>query len=900
MKRGVWFVIFLLLVSAVSAVPPTVTLSPQEFYETNDIDFELNISNFRGDYEITSIQLNLNPVTIGQQVDYKGWIESSYDTIATWSSGSIATNTFLEIFELLAKAPLVEDDLSSNATLTLTDDEDDEHTFTFPISILNDNTPPEISDFLPEDGSFVREGTDNQPVQLSAQDPETGIANATFNYIRCNFEENITPEQQTVSLEGQDNLTIYSNIADFSQYENEHEVCFDFSVYNNGGEVSTYEGTLTIDGLPPTVILIAPEDGLLVGMHTEFTFQASDNLAPVMTCSLVIDGEATLENISAPDMDTVQIPSAEVEEGEHTWSISCRDQVDLEGNSDTWTYTLDKTPPNITMTAPENGSVVADSALLGFSVSDNYQLERVWYRHDGVEYNASESFDIVISEWSDGPNEVTVYAEDFVGNLAVKTYNVIIDREAPVLTLVSPENNSTSDVHVNFTFVADDLYDAELDCDLYIDGSNSSTMVAIDGEQSVFAELLAVGEYQWSVQCIDDAGNIGVGSDWLVEVIDLTGPDITMNNPDVVYRGDPIEIEFTVDDISGVDAVEAQMRDPDDDVQTISLTSDEDLYTASVQTTANSTLGNYVLEVLAYDTLNNSNAGIDDVLVTYRYIISMDLSPSTANPSQSVVVSGLVLYDNGTLVPETHAVLSVPLNNGSDDVNITLTDGTFSHTFAAPSLTGDYQVGMQVDSEENGLTYTDSETLAVRNPQQGGGNGGNGGGGGSGSGNLYIDDDDTSGCSTEWRCTAWTTCSDEKQKRTCIDHSHCSDDSSRTETRSCTMPEEEEENEYTTTETASVAKGREPLPEPEEYEIDAVQENTGDPAGIGEASGFLGMGPAALAKTLFVMLLMAMLLALLYKHGYGAIRRRRKTALHDVLSGRDKLGLEDYLEKRNK
>ncbi len=917
MKRGVvlfvLLAVFILLSSAVLAVSPTVSLSPSEFYETNDIDVELNVSNWDGDYEITGLQLSLPGIDVLQMVDYKGWTESFNGSLALWTDGSLATNVYLAIFDLLAKAPKVDEDTTVNTTLTLIDENDDPHEFVLPVIIHNDVTPPELSDLVPEDGSFVREGTDDLPVQVRAVDPETGIEAVAFHYVLCNFTGNLTPEDHDLGLlpDSSDpddpQSDLYTGVGDFSDYVDEDQVCFDFTALNNGGEMTTYNGTLTVDGVPPHVSLVAPADGDLVGMDAVFSFVADDNLATMMTCELIVDSETFLENISAPDMDTVEIPSADVEEGEHTWSVLCRDMVDLEGQSETRSYTLDKTPPSIVMSAPENGSILPDSAVLEFDVADNYQLDKVWYVHDGTSVDVNGSFSIGITEWPDGPNEFVVYAEDSVGNLAEKHFVVTIDRTAPQVQLVSPEDNSTSDVHVNFTYVAQDDYDDALDCSLFLDDNLDSEMVAVSGEDSAFSKLVPLGDYSWKVQCVDDAGNVGVSSDWFVTVIDLTGPDIRMNNPDMVFRGDPIPVSFNVTDISGVEAVTAQMRDPDDNVQTISLDKEADMYTALVNTDVNSTLGLYTLKVYAVDTLNNSNSEDDGILLTYRYLVSLSLEPSTVSPSASVAASGTVVMDNGSAVPETQALLTVPLSaDNSSDVVVDLVDGSFTYSFTAPASDGSYDVSLAVRSDANDQTYSDTQVLTVQTPAPSGSSGGSSGGGSGGSGHYQTVDVDLSalGCDTEWRCTAWTPCSDGEQQRTCVDVSGCSDDSSsRHETRSCEEPVVEEKDEQgDDTEAPSVIKTGSEVPEPEVVEVNATEEDSADAAGIGEASGFLNPGIAGVVKTLLVMLLMAMLLTVLYRYGFGAKGRKRlvsKVGTSGKNPGKDRLGLEDYLERRN-
>ncbi|MBN1544183.1 hypothetical protein JW898_01840 [Candidatus Woesearchaeota archaeon] len=899
MKRGVCILIILLM--ALSAVPvlgePTMTLAPREAYETNHVSFELNISNFRNSYEITAAKALVEGFEVLSLVDYRGWTESSTGSLAEWTEGSIANNVLLAIFELLAGAPSVSEDTETETSITLVDEDGEEHTYTFPITILNDDTPPELSDIIPPDGGLVKQGKADQPVEVNAQDPETGIKNVTFHWVRCNFEENITPQDRTLRLAEYGGL--YRNTIDLSGYLNEQQVCFDFTAFNNGGESSTYEGILTIDGIPPEVTLVSPVDGAIIGLSRNFSFFASDNLATVMSCSMDIDGTEYMTDIEAADMDVVFIPSADVEEGQHTWRMRCADPAGWEGVSATWGYTLDKTPPQIVMTSPENDSIIADSTHLEFEVTDNNQLHKVWFVHDGNETEVEGTFSIDVSSWTEGPSEFAVRAEDSVRNRAEQTYRIIIDRIPPQVEPANPEDGAESDVHVNFTYTVLDNYDDEMDCTIYIDDTGQEQQAAQAGAETSQPKILAVGEYRWKVQCVDDAGNIGESSERQLSVIDLTGPDIAMDNPDVVYRGDPVTISLDVTDISGVDAVTAELRDPDGATQSIPLENLADTYTASVETTLTSTLGIYTLEVYAVDTLNNSNTATDGILLTYKYVIVLDLAPQTAAPGAQVIASGMALYDNGSAVPEDSLELHLP---GDTTEQITLDEGgAFSHAFTAPLQDGSYDMTASITSEENGITYVGAEQLTVATPQPQ-----HSGGGGRGGGSSHTQTvSGGAGCNTEWSCTAWDPCSGGWQSRTCIDLNHCSsDDARKVERRSCTEKEEQEEEADDESdksgETSTVSASREPLPGPEEHTVDATEEDKGDAAGIGKAAGFMSSLDVSLINVIFALILMTVLVGTLYRYGWSKGDRRRRPAAVDILGSRggDRLGLESYLEQR--
>lgn len=888
---SVLVVVFMMLSSLASVVAePTVTLAPQQAYETNHVSFSLNVSNFRNSYEVRHVQADLSQFSMIALADYKGWTETFDGSLADWTGGSIANNVVLSVFEFLASAPVVSQDTQTQATVKLYDSDNAEHTYTFPLTILNDATPPSLSDLIPVDAGFVKQGATSQKIQVNASDPETGIQNVTFHYVRCNYTQNITPADRTIQLAESNGL--YSNSIDLSDYDNEQHVCFDFKAYNKGGDFSAYSGQLTVDGVPPQVTLVSPVDKDIIGLGKNFSFFASDNLAPMMDCRMFIDGAEYMKDIAAAHMDVVFIASADAEEGEHTWSMRCSDMAGWEGSSQTWTYTLDKTPPAILMTAPENNSIIADSTTLEFSVTDNNQLRWVWFSHDDNETKMDGVFSVDVASWPDGPNDFTVRAEDSVGNKAEQTYRVIIDRTPPQVTLVSPSDMATSDVHVNFTYNVVDNYDESLDCKVYIGGTGQEDQLAEGGELAAYSKLLAVGEYRWNVQCVDDAGNSGSSDEFGLSVVDMTGPDITVNSPEVVYRGDPVTVSLDVTDISGVETVTARFRDPNGNTQDIPLEKLADSYTAQVGTLETSPLGTYTIEVYAVDTLNNSNDAVKDVLVTYKYVVTLDL-PASVVPGATVSIGGQVLYDNGSLVPETAIELLLP---GNVTQTVGLVEGRFSYSFTAPSDVGTYDVTASLTSSGNGQIFSRTKQLQVASPVGGGGGGGHGGG-------ISSSNDDDEGCSQDWECTAWTMCSGGKQEKTCVDLNHCSTEKKK-ESRNCvesqkTLTEEKEDEDDTASEGNAVSATASGIQAPEQYEVDAAAQDESDAAGIGKASGFMTFGSVSAANILFALLLVALLLGVMLKFGWGKVSKKRPVA-QDILAtrGRHNMNLEEYLQGR--
>ncbi len=877
----------LLLAACFVCAEPELSLSPLEFYETNEASFQLDLNNFGNDYEITSVAIEAEGLSIIASVDYRGWTEEQNVSVAIWSEGSIGTNVKLIVFEYLTEAPLVYEDITSQSTIILTDEEGITHEFSFDVNVLNDDSAPELELASPVDEGFVKMGS-VLDIIANVTDDETAVENVVFSWIECN-PDNESEEQETV-LELSEGL--YTGQADTSAYEDGEEICYGITAYNKGGESAEQTGSFTIDGAPPNVTLVSPDDNAVIGLSQEFSFFAADNLAKTVTCSIYIDGIEYRIDIEAPNMAIVTIPSADLEEGEHAWEVRCTDPAGWTGISAARVYDLDKTPPAIVMKSPENNSIIADSTELEFEVTDNYGLASILFVRDGNETEVESDFTVDVSDWPDGPSEFAVKAEDPVGNQAEQTYRIRVDRTPPQVDLLGPADGDTSDVHVNFSYRVLDDYDEEMDCRVFVDDVELQQHTAQRGAETARSELLAAGDYMWRVQCIDDAGNSGESDERQVTVVDLTGPDIVDNSADKVFRGDPIEISLVVTDISGVDRVTAVLVDPHGEIQTIPLDREDTIYAASVATTVTSAVGTYTLEVYSVDTLNHSNTLTSEIEVTYKYVIALDLDPVTAAPGSQVTVTGAIVYDAGTPVPEDAATLALP----EGDVDVTLDQGGFSHAFTAPAEEGAYDLTVTILSDGNSEEYSKTVQLNVQTPQAQGSSGGSGGGRRSYPDTVQIIEDD---CDADWTCTAWTMCEDSMQEKICVDLNSCDDSTKRVETRSCKGEEEEGDDDGETTETDTATASRKPLPEPEEHTVDATGEDEESSAGIGKAIGFMSDITFDWLSALIVLMAAGLIVGVLAKYGWSNGDNRKKPVAVDLLGKGDRLGLESYLDGRS-
>jgi len=871
---------------ASSADEPVVDIGPLDVYETTTHNFNVTVGNYNGNYEITSLRLVSNNLEILSMADYLGWSENYTSDFAHWYDGSIATNVLLALFQLNARASQVDANTSEIIEITLTDPEGNDHEYDIPFTIINDDSAPELSNNIPQDGDHIMEGITDQLVTIDAVDPETGVESVTFGWTLCEQDNssNVTPSSYGVELDQFEDSASYSDIIDLSEYENEEEVCFVFEAENNGGETVDLEGVFTLDGEAPSVVLDAPEDEALINAESEFMFTATDNLAETLDCQFYNDA-IVVQNVTADNGVQQIVAAVDAEEGVHDWKVVCVDRAGWETESEERMYILDKTAPEIMLLNLENNAVISFMTLIQFNVTDNYQLQQVYYELDGTRYDVSNQFSIDPFDWAEGPTTITVVAEDTAGNINAEDYVFIVDRTAPTVDLTSPENES--DVHVTFEFEIDDNYDPTLLCDLVVDNESRQSDVFNTNETGMFVDLLDIGNHTWYVSCTDDADNTGFSGIDTVTIIDTSGPDITFNHATTYFRGDTMYFNVTIIDPSNVEDVDATLEMPNTDVMEVFLLERDGEYVQDYSTDSNSSLGTYILDVYAVDELGNPSRDQSEILLTYRYVIEIGLSDNSIELGETVMVEGTVRFDNGSAVPEETVTVRLP----SGDVEAPIgEDGTFTYSYT-PNETGSYEIIAEI-TPDNGVMFSDSVLLDVLEPKVQDDDSGNGGG------VNYNRDRDTThssgSCSPDWDCDSWSECENSNKYRICT-QSNCGDhEATKTYRRACHVPEEIEPEE--TTEEPEPDNGdsgngffvNDTEQTNEEPVIDEDEGNGGLFGRIGRAFGFLT--GAGTGFSLFIIVLIALgLVALLFMTGWAPSTKKQTKG--DELFG-------NYFEKR--
>ena len=597
-------VLISLLLSIGIVAATGATFSPQTFYEANTIPFTIDISNLYSSKIINEIETTLPDFTITAVQQFTGWSENHTAVHVEWRDGSIEGNVKSALFMFNATVPVVSADDARNISIDTRFTDGTDITFVVPILITNDVTGPVITNTNPSDGGYLRANNPSQLIHANVVDPETGVSSVSFSWDDCG--SNSSNNQENLDCEGDDcNSTI-----DVSNYDEGDNLCFTFTATNKGGEQSQLSGTVGFDGTAPTVALSSPADDAYLGTNADFSFTATDNLASVLSCDLLVDGDVvSTVDVNNSETATVSMDFSSYSEGTYQWKVRCRDSVGLEGESGTRNFILDNTPPSLELISPANGSTISDSTIFNVNVTDNYGVAQV---------SSNPNVNDIVS-WPEGSNTVIFQATDHVGNSVTKIYTFIVDRTAPSILLISPADGATLDAHVDFVFNLTDNYATNLDCTVYVDGSAEVSETVSQGTVDILG-LLALGNHTWHIVCEDEVNNAASSAQRTINIIDTSGPDILLTDVIEVERGTDFTIEATVTDPSGVATVTGQFGST-----TFNMDKNGDVYTKTVSTNSGSVLGNYTYTVTATDTNGYSSSEQD----------TFELVPYTGTSSSS-------------------------------------------------------------------------------------------------------------------------------------------------------------------------------------------------------------------------------------------------------------------------
>jgi sugar lactone lactonase YvrE len=437
----------------------------------------------------------------------------------------------------------------------------------------------------------------------------------------------------------------------------------------------------TRDSTPPGITVTSPTDGFVTKQAT------------VSVTGTVVDAGAiaqvTVNGQPAVVMAGGFSAAVTLNEGRNTITVAATDAA---GNSRTVSVagSLDTLPPAVTITAPvPNFLTNASQITVTGSVSDASAVSQISINGQPITVSGS-GFSAVVN-LAEGPNTITVVAQDAAANQGTATVSGTRDSIAPIISISAPSGGfltNTASILVSGT-VAD------------VGGIGS---VAVNGQNvgatgGAFSCMVSLTEGQntITVTAVDPAGNTGTGT--VSGVLDTIPPAITITAPatNLLTNQASIAVAGTVLDASAITSLTVNG-------QPASVTGGA--FTAPVVLVR----GANTITITARDAAGNEStarrtATLDDVAPVIRIL----------TPARGQIVSQTSLTITGTVDDPTAQVTvngqPAPVSGTSFSATIGVAQGQIVITATAQDPAGNIgsdQVGVIVDTTPPTITRLDA------------------------------------------------------------------------------------------------------------------------------------------------------------------------------------------------
>ena len=294
---------------------------------------------------------------------------------------------------------------------------------------------------------------------------------------------------------------------------------FSFVLYGgvrvSAGKVYFDDAVIEVEGgdtTPPIVTITSPAD------------QSTTETSPITVTGTVddpivtsIDVNGNIEPVSSGSWSS----SVSLIEGSNIITATATDDAGNAGSgSITVYYGPDTIPPVVTIILPPDGTRTNSYPIEVTGTVDDPQVTSIDV-NGAIEPVGNGSWSSYVS-LAEGSNTITATAQDPSGNVGADSITVYLDTIAPVVTITSPQDQTTTEVSpITVSGTVDDLAITSIDVNGKIEavssGSWSSSVSLIEGSNIITATAT------------DDAGN--AGSDSITVYYNPPAPVNLLQNP---------------------------------------------------------------------------------------------------------------------------------------------------------------------------------------------------------------------------------------------------------------------------------------------------------------------------------------------------------------------------------
>jgi uncharacterized repeat protein (TIGR02543 family) len=291
-----------------------------------------------------------------------------------------------------------------------------------------------------------------------------------------------------------------------------------------------------IDISPPTIEIISPENITYSMTSVDLNFTVDEE---TLWIAYSLDGG---ENVTISGNITI----SELTEISHVIVIYANDTAGNTGVSNFVYFSVDLTPPNISLSSPGETTYFVPNVDLNFTIDE--VTTWIGYSLDG-QNNVTVTGNTVLSGLSAGSHSVVVFATDSAGNTGssgLVEFNIYFfptDTTPPVISITSPQETtySVSEVGLNYSISEAVVWRA-----YSLDGSDNVTIFG----NTTLSEL-SEGTHSVVVFATDSAANTGASNvvEFTVSLptVDTMPPTITINSPqNSTYSSTTADLNFYI------------------------------------------------------------------------------------------------------------------------------------------------------------------------------------------------------------------------------------------------------------------------------------------------------------------------------------------------------------------
>jgi parallel beta-helix repeat protein len=311
-------------------------------------------------------------------------------------------------------------------------------------------------------------------------------------------------------------------------------------VRDTKGNIASSTFSITIDSIPPIILLNSPSNNSLILKDAIMDFSITDSNLKHVEYS--VNGEPAMSLL-----DPYDITADGWSDGDHKVLINAEDSAG-NSNSSWYIFSIDSYPPIISLISPLNNSIIIEGEVLDFTVLDMNPVQANYSINGGAGIPFSEPYDISTSGWVDGEYHVIIGARDPLGHENSRWYSFLIDSSPPSIMFTSPGNNS---VVSQGTIMDFSVTDENLDRVNYSVNGGSQLPLAVP--YNISTTGWTNGTYSILLNAIDLAGNSN--SSFYFISIDSTSPTIRLDSPvngSTVIGGTALDFEVFDDNPSQV------------------------------------------------------------------------------------------------------------------------------------------------------------------------------------------------------------------------------------------------------------------------------------------------------------------------------------------------------------